>query len=92
MDWQTFASTFTLIFLAEMGDKTQLAAMSLSAGSRHTSSILAGAMLGIGVATVIGVMAGRLLSGWLNPEWLRIGSGCLFLAFGTLILLDKLPK
>jgi putative Ca2+/H+ antiporter (TMEM165/GDT1 family) len=90
MDWKAFSSSFALIFLAELGDKTQLTAMSLSATQSSTFSILAGSVLGISFATVLGVTAGRLLGDWINPNYLRIGGGLLFLTFGILLLTRKI--
>lgn len=91
MEWKAFVSTFSLIFLAELGDKTQLTAMGLSATGRHPWAILWGAILGISLATILGVLAGRLLGTWLNPTYLRLGGGLLFITFGVLMLLDKMP-
>lgn len=91
MDWKAFSSAFSLIFLAELGDKTQLAAVGLSATNSHTGSVLLGSVLGISVATVLGVAAGRLLGAWLNPSYLRLAGAALFLSFGLLLLFDKMP-
>jgi putative Ca2+/H+ antiporter (TMEM165/GDT1 family) len=93
MDWKVFSGSFVLIFLAELGDKTQLTAMGLSATAdrQSTAAILLGSVLVISCATVLGVAAGRLLGTWLNPDYLRIGGGLLFLVYGVLMLLDKLP-
>ncbi len=91
MDWKAVLASFSVIFLAELGDKTQLTAMGLSATSNSTGSILLGSVLGISLATVLGVGAGKLLGSWLNPDYLRIGGGVLFLVFGVLLLLDKMP-
>jgi Ca2+/H+ antiporter, TMEM165/GDT1 family len=91
MEWKALLSTFTLIFLAELGDKTQLTAMGLSATGKSPWPILIGAVLGISLATVLGVLAGRLLGTWLNPAYLRIGGGLLFITFGALMLLNKMP-
>jgi putative Ca2+/H+ antiporter (TMEM165/GDT1 family) len=94
LDTKIMLSSFGLIFLAELGDKTQLTTMGLtaSAGNSETLSILIGSVAGISCATILGVAAGRLLSQWLNPEWLRIGGGCLFLVFGALLLMNRMPK
>lgn len=89
MDWNAFSSAFALIFIAELGDKTQLAALGMSATSTHTGSVLAGSVLGISLATVLGVAAGKLLGQWLNPQHLRLAGGALFVIFGVLLLLRR---
>lgn len=91
MDWKAFASAFSLIFIAELGDKTQLAALGLSAASQSTLSVLLGSVLGISFATVLGVLAGKALGAWLNPQYLRLAGGALFLAMGALLLSGKVP-
>jgi putative Ca2+/H+ antiporter (TMEM165/GDT1 family) len=91
MDWKAFSTSFALIFVAELGDKTQLAAMSLSATQTSTLSILAGSVLGISCATVLGVAVGKLLGDWINPDYLRVSGGVLFLVFGALLLFKRLP-
>jgi putative Ca2+/H+ antiporter (TMEM165/GDT1 family) len=47
MDWRLLVTTFAMIFLAEMGDKTQLAAMALSAESKKPLTVLLGASLAL---------------------------------------------
>lgn len=89
MDWNAFASAFTLIFVAELGDKTQLAALGLSSTSPSTGSVLLGSVLGISLATVLGVLAGRWLGQRLNPRHLRLAGGALFLALGVLLLVRR---
>jgi putative Ca2+/H+ antiporter (TMEM165/GDT1 family) len=89
MDWKAFSSAFVLIFLAELGDKTQLAALGLSATNRSTGSVLLGSLLGIGLATVLGVLAGRWLGQRFNPRYLQWAGGVLFLTLGVLLLLRR---
>src|SRR5436190_11904547 len=58
MDWKTLASTFGAIFVAELGDKTQLAALSMSAGSRAKWAVFAGSALALITTSAIAVLAG----------------------------------
>ena len=88
MDWKLFASTFAAIFLAEMGDKTQLATMSLSAGSSRWVVFFAAASAL--VATSAGaVVAGEAVARVVPAVWVKRGAGLLFIALGALYLLGR---
>ena len=92
MDWKVFVSTFGVIFLAELGDKTQMTALALGAGRPEKAwSIAAATSVALVAAALLGVFAGKYLGAWIDPKWLRIGSGCLFLTFGALMLFDRMP-
>ncbi|HPI40818.1 MAG TPA: TMEM165/GDT1 family protein [Pseudobdellovibrionaceae bacterium] len=86
MDWKLFIGTFLTVFLAEMGDKTQLAALAISSQNKSTGPILFAVILALALAGGIGVLAGKYLSTLINPEWIRYGSGVLFLVIGVWIL------
>src|SRR5215813_13857468 len=90
MDWRIVVSTFGVIFLAEMGDKTQLAAMTLAAQSQKPWSVLIGAAVGLVVVSAIGVTAGALLTDVLPVAWIKRASAVAFIAVGVLMLLGKL--
>jgi putative Ca2+/H+ antiporter (TMEM165/GDT1 family) len=87
MDWNLVTSTFMLVLLAEFGDKTQLAAMSLAASTRRPFTIAAGAIGGLAVGTVLAVAVGQALPQVLPALWIRRGSGVLFVLTGLLMLL-----
>jgi putative Ca2+/H+ antiporter (TMEM165/GDT1 family) len=88
MDWKLFASTFAAIFLAELGDKTQLATLTLaSGGSRWV--VFGGAALALVASTAIAVLAGEAVSRVIPPIWIRRGAGALFLVLGLTFLLTK---
>ncbi len=87
MDWKIFSTTFAMIFFAELGDKTQFAAMSASASSEKTLSVLLAVVLGLSLAGGLGVVAGRLLGGFFSPDFLRWFSGLLFIGMGLWVLL-----
>ena len=89
MDWQVFFTTFTMIFIAEMGDKTQFAALAASAGSKSTMSVLLAVVLALSVAGVLGVVAGKYLGDFLNPQYIKWVSGTLFVGIGLWILVGK---
>ena len=88
MDWKIFAATFTSIFLAEMGDKTQLATMTLAAGSSRWS-VFAGSALALVATSLIAVLVGEGLTRVVSPVWLKRGAGVLFIVMGLLFLAGK---
>jgi Ca2+/H+ antiporter, TMEM165/GDT1 family len=89
MDWRVFITTFGVIFLAEMGDKTQLAAMTMSAQTKHPWVVLIGASLALTCVSAIGVVVGSTLSDYLPLEWIKRGAALAFIVIGVLILLGK---
>lgn len=83
MDLKLLASVFTAIFIAELGDKTQLATMLFSTGkdvSRLT--VFVGASLALIVTSAIGVLAGKFLCDHINTKYLSYGAGALFMIIG----------
>ena len=85
--WSLVTSTFTLVLLAEFGDKTQLAAMSLAATTRRPVAIAVGAIGGLAVGTLFAVTVGQALPQAVSPAWVRRGAGALFVVTGVLMLL-----
>jgi putative Ca2+/H+ antiporter (TMEM165/GDT1 family) len=89
MDWKVFGTTFVTIFIAEMGDKTQFAAMAASSSSKSTLSVLLAVVLALSLAGIIGVVAGRILGSFLDPALMKWVSGIMFISVGVWILLAK---
>lgn len=89
MDWKVFVSTFGLIFLAELGDKTQLAAMAMAARSHSPLAVFAGAMAGFGLLTLLGVAFGGLITRFVPEAYMRFAARGLFILFGIFILVGK---
>lgn len=89
MDWKLFASTFTAIFIAELGDKTQLAALSLSAGSASKWTVFFASAAALVATSAIAVAAGDLVSRFVSPVWLRRVAGIVFVALGVLFLVRR---
>lgn len=87
MDWKLFASTFLAIFVAELGDKTQLATLSLAAGGSSRWVVFAGSALALIATSALAVLFGEALTRVIPPVWIRRGAGVLFLVLGVLFLL-----
>ena len=83
MDWKILATVFATIFIAELGDKTQLATM-LYAADKEVSkwTVFVGASLALIVASAIGVGAGGLVSQYLSERLLRAVAGLGFIVIG----------
>jgi putative Ca2+/H+ antiporter (TMEM165/GDT1 family) len=77
-----FLSTATTVFLAELGDKTQLAALLLSAESGRPGVVFLGASLALICSSLVGVVLGRWLSTVMAPEQLERAAGVLMVALG----------
>lgn len=91
--WKLFSGTFILIFLAELGDKTQLAALAKTADSPNSSTakwvVFLGASLALAASTFIAVFLGNTLKAWVPDErYIKIAAGSLFLIFGSMILYE----
>ncbi|MBN8537182.1 MAG: TMEM165/GDT1 family protein [Deltaproteobacteria bacterium] len=89
MDWTIFFSTFITIFLAEMGDKTQFAALAAGSKTNSTISVWLAVVLALGLAGTLGVFFGKYLGTLIHPEYLKYLSGGLFILIGIYILLQK---
>jgi putative Ca2+/H+ antiporter (TMEM165/GDT1 family) len=84
MDWKTFATVFGTVFLAELGDKTQLATLLFASKSPTTLwTIFAGAALALVLTSAIGVAAGAALSEYVNPKVLSYVAGIGFIVIGV---------
>ena len=89
---QLFIATFTSVFIAELGDKTQLATMALAGGADHAKArwiIFAGASLALVLSSALGVLAGALVGRLVSPHMLKIAGGLGFLAMGVWMLASK---
>jgi putative Ca2+/H+ antiporter (TMEM165/GDT1 family) len=89
MDWQVFWVTFGTVFLAEMGDKTQLAALTLTADQKTPVVVFAGACSALILATLLGVMFGGLISQYVPEHVIKKAAGLAFVVIGGLILFGK---
>lgn len=86
MDLRLFASTFALIFLAELGDKTQLATLTLAASGQSRWLVFLGAASALVLTSAIAVLAGEGIARVVPEVWLHRVAGVGFLALGVLYL------
>ena len=85
-------TSFTLIFIAELGDKTQLAMIALAAGSGALWSVFIGGTLALWMVSLIGMVVGRTLLRKIPTRWVHRAASVLFLAFGLLALAQVATK
>ncbi len=85
MEWKTVATVFGALFLAELGDKTQLAILSFTAGGRPAWSVFLGASLALVVSAATAVLLGQALLQVVPPAILRLAAAALFVVVGVLV-------
>lgn len=90
MLWKTVLTTFGLVFLAELGDKTQLTTMFLVAENKQPLAVFIGAALALICSTVVGVLAGTVLNQWIPAHYIHTAAGVAFVLIGVLLLFGKI--
>jgi putative Ca2+/H+ antiporter (TMEM165/GDT1 family) len=90
MDLRLFATVFSTVFLAELGDKTQLATLLYAADASHPKlTVFAAAASALVLASALGVLAGSLVSEHVDPRVLRWVAGLGFIAVGAWVLFSR---
>lgn len=90
MDWKVFAATFGVVFLAELGDKTQLAGLTLTAKSKMPFVVFFASVSAYAIVTLVTVLIGSSLAKFINPEYIKYGAASLFIIVGILMFSGKL--
>ena len=87
MDTKMFITVFISVFIAELGDKTQLATMLFSADKKTDNlTVFLGASVALVLASAIGVLCASLLSNYISPKVLNYIAGVGFITIGALTL------
>ena len=89
MDFRVLLTTFGIIFLAEMGDKTQLAAMTMSAQTKMPWAVFIGSSLALVAVSALGVVVGSVIGQYVPLEWVKRGAAVAFIIIGVLMLFGK---
>lgn len=90
MNWKIIVSVFVTIFLAELGDKTQLASILMTSKTNKPVLVFIGTMLAFAVVTVIGVSVGGVITKFLPISFIKVGAAIAFIIIGILILAGKI--
>jgi putative Ca2+/H+ antiporter (TMEM165/GDT1 family) len=88
MDWKVLSTVFVSVFVAELGDKTQLATM-LFASDKDISklTVFTGASLALILTSAIGVLVGSVVSQYVSAKYLHYLAGIGFIAIGVWTLM-----
>lgn len=88
MEYKVLITVFTAVFIAELGDKTQLATMLFAADKEVSKlTVFIGASLALILASAIGVLAGSVISEYVSEKHLHYIAGVGFIAIGLWTLL-----
>mgnify|MGYP000900580020 FL=1 len=90
MDLKIFGTAFLTLFLAELGDKTQLAIIVLTAKTESKLAVFLGASLALVLVSLLGVLVGSVLSQYVPTEWLQRIVAVAFIIIGILMLFGKI--
>lgn len=88
MDFKLFATVFATVFVAELGDKTQLATLLYAADASHPKlTVFAASAAALVLTSALGVLAGGIVAEYVNPRVVRWVAGLGFIGVGLWVLL-----
>lgn len=90
MSWKVIITTFIAIFLAELGDKTQLAVLTLAAESKKPISVFLGAIIAFGTITLLGALFGDLITRVIPTHIIEKIAALAFIVIGILMFFEKI--
>ena len=89
MDLRVLLTTFGVIFLAEMGDKTQLAAMTMAAQTKKPWAVFIGAAVALAAVSALGVLVGSVIGDYVPLIWVKRVAASAFIVIGGLMLMGR---
>ncbi|QJT10717.1 TMEM165/GDT1 family protein [Oceanidesulfovibrio marinus] len=90
MDWKLLATTFGTLFVAELGDKTQLACILLTAKTEKPWTVLLGSSLALVLVSALGVAFASFICQYIPADVVKKVAAVGFVIIGVLIYFDKL--
>jgi putative Ca2+/H+ antiporter (TMEM165/GDT1 family) len=92
LDWSALFPTLGLIFIAELGDKTQLAVITQTCKHRRPWAVFVGASLALTLVTLIGALGGQLLNQFIPANILRLIASGAFILMGLFVLREVIKS
>ena len=86
MDWRLLFTTFGSVFLAELGDKTQLATLCFATGKNPFGPVFIGSSVALVTSSFLACLLGNELVKVLPIRWVHLGAGVVFLVIGALLV------
>ncbi|HEY9627644.1 MAG TPA: TMEM165/GDT1 family protein [Coleofasciculaceae cyanobacterium] len=88
MDWHLLSLSFITVFISELGDKSQMAAIALSGSSKSLRAVFLGTCAALLLASFLGVMLGGSLSQFLPVRWVKVAAAAGFVVMAVRLLLN----
>ena len=89
---QIFGSTFLMIFLAELGDKTQISTFAFASEAKSPLSVFLGASLALVCTSFLGVVLGGVLGRFVPERIMKFAAALVFLGFGAWTLVEAVRR
>jgi putative Ca2+/H+ antiporter (TMEM165/GDT1 family) len=89
MSWNLFATTFVAIFLAELGDKTQIATFAMAGSASSRWVVFAAASAALVASSAVAVLAGAAIGRYVPAIWIKRAAGVLFIVLGCIFLMSR---
>jgi putative Ca2+/H+ antiporter (TMEM165/GDT1 family) len=86
MDWHLLGLSFMTVFLSELGDKSQLAAIALSGSSKSLRAVFLGSAAALLLASFLGVLLGDGISQFLPTRWVKAIAAIAFMVMAVRLL------
>lgn len=88
--FKIISTTFWMVFIAELGDKTQLQTMLLATQAHSKLGVFIGASCALVFSALLGVIAGGYITKYIPPNYLQMGAGVAFIVIGVFTLFGKI--
>ncbi|MEB3274950.1 MAG: TMEM165/GDT1 family protein [Prochlorothrix sp.] len=88
MDWNLLVLSFVAVFLSELGDKSQVAAIALGGTSKHPQAVFLGTAGALLLTSFLGVFLGATTANFFPTQWVKLLAAIGFLVMGIRLLVS----